>query len=54
MVRDALGCHRSVTRAASELGVTRQDPSKLMAQLQIDQVDPCCYRTTAGTILRRP
>ena len=40
MVRDALGRHRSVARAAGEVGVTRQGLSKLMARLQIDRFDP--------------
>ena len=40
MVRDALGRHRSVARAAGELGVTRQGLSKLMARLQVDRFDP--------------
>ena len=40
MVPDALGRHRSVSRAAGELGVTRQGLSKLMARLQIDRFDP--------------
>ena len=40
MVRDALGRHRSVARAAGELGVTRQGLSKLMARLDIDRFKP--------------
>ena len=40
MVRDALGRHGSVARAAGELGVTRQGLSKLMAGLQVDRFDP--------------
>ncbi len=40
MVRDALGRHRSVARAAGELGVTRQGLSKLMARLDIDRFNP--------------
>ena len=40
MVRDALGRHRSVARAAAELGVTRQGLSKLMARLDIDRFNP--------------
>ena len=40
MVRDALGRHASVARAASELGITRQGLSKLMARLQVDRFDP--------------
>ena len=40
MVRDALGRHRSVARAAGELGVTRQGLSKLMARLEIDRFNP--------------
>ena len=40
MVRDVLGCHRSVARAAGELGVTRHDLSKLMTRLQIDRFNP--------------
>ena len=39
MVRDALVRHRSVARAAGELGVTRQGLSKLMARLQVDRFD---------------
>lgn len=40
MVRDALGRHGSVARAAGELGVTRQGLSKLMARLDIDRYSP--------------
>ena len=40
MVRDALGRHGTVARAAGELGVTRQGLSKLMARLQVDRFDP--------------
>ncbi len=40
MVRDALGRHGSVARAAGELGVTRQDLSKLMARLPIGRFNP--------------
>ena len=40
MLRDALGRHASVARAASELGITRQGLSKLMARLQVDRFDP--------------
>ena len=40
MVRDALGRHDSVARAAGELGITRQGLSKLMARLQVDRFDP--------------
>ena len=40
LVRDARGRHRSVARAADEVGVTRQGLSKLMAHLQIDRFDP--------------
>ena len=40
MVRDAIGRHGSVARAAGELGVTRQGLSKLMARLQVDRFDP--------------
>ena len=40
MVRDALGRHRSVARAAGELGVTRQGLSKLMSRLHIDRFNP--------------
>ncbi len=40
MVRNALGRHASVARAASELGITRQGLSKLMARLQVDRFDP--------------
>ena len=39
-VRDALGRHDSVVRAAGELGVTRQELSKLMVRLQVDRFDP--------------
>ena len=48
MVRDALGRHRSVARAAGELGVTRQGLSKLMARLQIDRFDPSHDRSFEG------
>ena len=40
MARDALGRHGSATRAAGELGVTRQRLSELMARLPVDRVDP--------------
>ena len=40
MVRDALGRHASVAGAGSELGITRQGLSKLMARLQVDRFDP--------------
>ena len=40
LVRDALGRHGSVSRAAGELGVTRQGLSKLMARLQVDRFNP--------------
>ena len=40
MVRDALGRHGTVARAAGELGVTRQGLSKVMARLQIDRFNP--------------
>ena len=40
MVRDTLGRHGSVARAAGELGVTRQGLSKLMARLDIDCFNP--------------
>ena len=46
MVHDALGSHCSVHRAASELGVTRQGLSKLMARLQIDRFNPARERLT--------
>ncbi len=46
MVRDALGRHRSVARAAGELGVTRQGLSKLMARLQIDRFEPSRDRSS--------
>ena len=46
MVRDALGRHASVARAASELGVTRQGLSKLMARLHVDRLDPGRDRST--------
>ena len=39
MVREALGRHDSVARAAGELGITRQGLSKLMARLQVDRFD---------------
>ena len=49
MVRDALGRHgRSVARAASELGVTRQGLSKLMARLDIDRFNPSRSRAAEG------
>ena len=48
MVRDALGRHSSVARAAGELGVTRQGLSKLMARLQVDRFDPARERAAAG------
>ena len=44
MVRDALGRHGSIARAAGELGVTRQGLSKLMARLQIDRFNPARER----------
>ncbi|MCY3843508.1 MAG: sigma 54-interacting transcriptional regulator, partial [Acidobacteria bacterium] len=47
-VRDALGRHGSVARAAGELGVTRQGLSKLMARLQIDRCDPNPDRSLDG------
>ncbi len=40
MVRDALVRHRSVARAAGELGVAQQGLSKLMARLQLDRFNP--------------
>ena len=40
MVRDALGRHGSVARAAGELGVTHQGLSKLMARLHVDRFGP--------------
>ena len=40
IVRNALGRHGSVARAAGELGVTRQGLSKLMARLHVDRFDP--------------
>ena len=48
MVRDALVRHRSVARAAGELGVTRQGLSKLMARLQVDRFDPARDRPAHG------
>ena len=48
MVRDALGRHESVARAAGELGITRQGLSKLMARLQVDRVDPSRDRSAQG------
>ena len=46
MVRDALGRHASVARAAGELGVTRQGLSKLLARLQVDRFDPTRDRSS--------
>ena len=48
MVRDALGRHGSVPRAAGELGATRQGLSKLMARLQVDRFDPSRDRSAHG------
>ena len=48
IVRDALVRHRSVARAAGELGVTRQGLSKLMARLQVDRFDPARDRPVHG------
>ncbi len=48
MVRDALGRHASVARAAGELGITRQGLSKLMARLRIDRFDPSRAQSAHG------
>ena len=44
MVRDALGRHASVARAAGELGVTPPGLSKLMVRLHVDRFDPSRVR----------
>ena len=55
MVQDALGRHRSVARAAGELGVTRLGLAKLRARLQLNRFDrqPAGRSTSSREVTQR-